>query len=688
MQTSLAITKSWRQTVILLVAGFLAVLWAAVVWNYQRSESVRLKDSHQETAFLALLYAKHAAAKFGEIDYAMHDLRKTWVTRPLEMEADTKEWGDSLGAAVLQIAIINADGFLAYSTLGMGDKPVNLTDREHVKVHLATSADKLFVSRPVNRQVSGKWSIEMTRPIFNKEKFAGVIVVSVDPQYFADFYQEGNLQKGGRATIVRDTGERMVMTRGLEQYIGTRLDVSSFTARGRPDPVAPAPSAPLHGSFRAFSQLDGLDYLYSYVRLPAYGLTAAIGYNVAETLAPVRSDHLRALVAASFVTLLMLLLALQFLRALKNQEAAQEALLQTQRRLQARDTLLEELSENVPGCIYQYQWFPDGRTNYSFVSKGVESVLNLAQTEVYDKPGLVFARVHPDDRDSMAASMAESARTLQPWRLEFRVKQEQELRWVAGLSQPKKLDDGTIVWNGFATDITAIQKTNVALQRANEELQTFSYSVSHDLRTPLSTIGGFSALLAKKLTGSDNEKARHYLSRIQLAVTQMDRLIVDLLKLAQVSRSTLKLELVDLSALASNVANNLQLRQPERQMALNIERGMKVRGDSGLLRAVLENLLDNAWKYSAKQAEAEIHVGQQVDAAGNQVFFVRDNGVGFDMAYSGKLFQPFERLHTPAEFAGNGVGLATVNRIIERHGGRVWAESAPGQGATFFFTLS
>ena len=143
-----------------------------------------------------------------------------------------------------------------------------------------------------------------------------------------------------------------------------------------------------------------------------------------------------------------------------------------------------------------------------------------------------------------------------------------------------------------------------------------------------------------------------------------------------------------MSAVASNVANNLQVRQPERQMTLNIERGMKVRGDSGLLRAVLENLLDNAWKYSAKQAEAEIHVGQQVDAAGNQVFFVRDNGVGFDMAYSGKLFQPFERLHTPAEFAGNGVGLATVNRIIERHGGRVWAESAPGQGATFFFTLS
>lgn len=678
MQISLTMTKSWRKTALLLVVGFIAALWAAVVWNHQRSENVRINDSNQETAFLALLYAKHAAAKFGEIDHALQDLRKTWVARPLDMKADTKEWGDSLGTAVLQMAIINADGFLAYSTLGMGDKPVNLTDREHFKVHLENPTDKLFVSRPVKGRRSEKWSIQMTRPIFNKEKFAGVIVLSVDPQYFANFYQEGDLQKGGSATIVRDTGERMVMNREFEQYIGTSLDVSRYAA----------PGAPLRGSFRAFSQLNGLEYLYSYVRLPAYGLTVVIGYNLAETLAPVRSDHLRTLIAASFVTLLMLLLALQFLRALKNQEAAQKALLQSQRRLQARDTLLEELSENIPGCIYQYQWFPDGRTSYPFVSKGVEAVLNLTQTEVYDKPGLVFARVHPDDREAMAASMAESARTLQPWKLEFRVKQEQELRWVAGLSQPKKLDDGTIVWNGFATDVTASKKTNVALQRANEELQTFSYSVSHDLRSPLSTIGGFSALLGKKLKGDDNEKARHYLSRIQLAVSQMDRLIVDLLTLAQVSRSTLKLELVDLSALASQVANNMQTRQPERQVALHIEGGLKVRGDLGLLRAVLENLLGNAWKYSAKQAQAEIHVGQLADAAGNQVFFVRDNGVGFDMAYSGKLFQPFERLHTPAEFAGNGVGLATVNRIIGRHGGNIWAESAPGQGATFFFTLS
>lgn len=678
MQTSLKITKSWRSTVIFLVAGFIAMLWVAVVWNYQRSENVRLKDSNQETAFLALLYAKHAAARFSEVDRALQDLRKTWVSRPLDMNADTKEWGDSLGKAVLQMAIINADGFLAYSTLGMGDKPVDLTDREHFKVHLATGTDKLFVSRPVKGRRSEKWSIQLTRPIFNKEKFAGVIVLSVDPQYFADFYQEGNLQKGSRATIVRDTGERMVINREFEQYIGTSLDVSRYTV----------PGAPLRGSFRDFSQLNGLEYLYSYVRLPAYGLTVVIGYNLAETLAPVRSDHLRTLIAASFVTLLMLLLALQFLRALKNQETAQEALLQSQLRLQARDVLLEELSENVPGVIYQYQRFPDGRTSYPFVSKGVEAVLNLTQAQVYDKPGLVFARVHPDDREAMSASIAESAGTLQPWKLEFRVKQEQELRWVAGLAQPKKLDNGSIIWNGFASDVTASKKTTVALQRANEELQTFSYSVSHDLRSPLSTIGGFSALLGKKLTGDDNEKARHYLSRIQLAVTQMDRLIVDLLTLAQVSRSTLRNELVDLSALASSVANNMKARQPERQVALNIEMGLKVRGDSGLLRAVLENLLGNAWKYSAKQAEAEIHVGQQVDPAGNQVFFVRDNGVGFDMAYSGKLFQAFERLHTPAEFAGNGVGLATVNRIIGRHGGRIWAESAPGQGATFFFTLS
>jgi signal transduction histidine kinase len=146
-------------------------------------------------------------------------------------------------------------------------------------------------------------------------------------------------------------------------------------------------------------------------------------------------------------------------------------------------------------------------------------------------------------------------------------------------------------------------------------------------------------------------------------------------------------ESVDLSALASDVLGGCQARQPERQMALHIEPGLQAQGDAGLLRVVLENLLGNACKFSSQQAQAEISVGQKPDAAGEPVFFVKDNGAGFDMAYADKLFQPFQRLHALVEFPGTGVGLATVSRVIARHGGRIWADAAPGRGATFFFTL-
>ena len=165
------------------------------------------------------------------------------------------------------------------------------------------------------------------------------------------------------------------------------------------------------------------------------------------------------------------------------------------------------------------------------------------------------------------------------------------------------------------------------------------------------------------------------------------RQIADLLALSQVSRATLHHETVDLSALARGILDDLQAHQGERQVALQIESGLQAQADAGLVRVVLENLLGNAWKFSAQQAQAEISFGQQLNEAGEPVFFVRDNGVGFDMAYADKLFTPFQRLHAVAEFAGTGIGLATVKRVIDRHGGRLWAEVAPGLGATFFFTL-
>ena len=207
------------------------------------------------------------------------------------------------------------------------------------------------------------------------------------------------------------------------------------------------------------------------------------------------------------------------------------------------------------------------------------------------------------------------------------------------------------------------------------------------MRSPLNTIHGFSHLLAKQLGKHADEKAQHYLSRIQAGAVQMGQLIEGLLSLSQMLRMQLRSEPVDLSMLARNSLEARQAFEPERQVTLHIESGLMAHGDERLLRVVMENLLGNAWKFSAQRAQAEIEVGQTSDAAGEQVFFVRDNGAGFDMAYVDKLFEPFQRLHGVSEFPGTGIGLATVRRVIRRHGGRIWAESSPGKGACFFFTL-
>lgn len=224
------------------------------------------------------------------------------------------------------------------------------------------------------------------------------------------------------------------------------------------------------------------------------------------------------------------------------------------------------------------------------------------------------------------------------------------------------------------------------LEAANRELQAFVYAVSHDLRAPLRSLSGFSQILCDSTAEGLDDQARHYLRRIQESSQRMSALIDDLLSLSRISRSELTLRSVDLSQLCAEAAAVVRDRYPGRSVRLSIEPGMTVQGDARLLRIAMENLLDNAWKYTGRTSEAEIAVGVE-KREHDFVHFVRDNGVGFDMAYAGRLFGPFQRLHNESEFPGTGIGLVTVQRILARHGGRIWAEAAVDRGATFFFTV-
>jgi len=232
----------------------------------------------------------------------------------------------------------------------------------------------------------------------------------------------------------------------------------------------------------------------------------------------------------------------------------------------------------------------------------------------------------------------------------------------------------------------ALRRNAAELLAANQELDAFAYSVSHDLRAPLRSIDGFSQVLLEDYAAQLDQAGQDSLRRVRAASQRMATLIDDLLKLARVTRAEMRTEVVDLSAMARDIAAELQKTDSARQVEVVIAPGLTARADLPLLRVALENLLRNSWKYTAKQPRPRVEF-RSVEANDGQAFMVKDNGAGFDMKYMDKLFGVFQRLHSAAEFEGTGVGLATVRRIITRHGGRIWAEGAVDQGATFYFTL-
>jgi signal transduction histidine kinase len=263
---------------------------------------------------------------------------------------------------------------------------------------------------------------------------------------------------------------------------------------------------------------------------------------------------------------------------------------------------------------------------------------------------------------------------------------------VAGISPRLRFD---VPYRGFlelvcvqlATLLTAARAyTALAeVEHANKELEAFSYSVSHDLRAPLRAIDGFSKAFMQDYGGTLNDQGRGYLERVRSGTQRMAQLIEDLLGLSSITRAPLRRQSVNVTEMGRKILRELKERDPQRRVESIVAEDLVATADPRLLAVVLENLLGNAWKFTAKQPAARIEVGWDVRDGG--AFFVRDNGAGFDQKYAAKLFTPFQRLHADTEFEGTGVGLATVQRIVARHGGRIWAEASSGHGAAFFFTL-
>ena len=347
--------------------------------------------------------------------------------------------------------------------------------------------------------------------------------------------------------------------------------------------------------------------------------------------------------------------------------------------LSNQEALFKTLAEQAPQPI----WTVDIRGALTFASQAYYRFAGGVSSDWYGYKWLDL--VHPDDIDGMSQNWLACSKALTHFNGTRRMlSREGTYRTMSYQASPVFDENHEVIyWVGIDTDITDIKAIEIALRQTNRELESFSYSVSHDLRMPLNTIEGFSQLLIKELKEADGN-GRRYIDRIQYGVRQMSQLIDGLLSLAQVARIDMRQERNDLSALALEILVSLQSAHPRRHVSYSVEPELKANGDSRLIRSVMENLLGNAWKFSSRRPHAEITVGHSIS---ENAFFVRDNGAGFNMAFSDQLFGTFQRLHAAKEFPGTGIGLATVARIINRHGGVIWAESAPDKGATFFFRL-
>ena len=314
--------------------------------------------------------------------------------------------------------------------------------------------------------------------------------------------------------------------------------------------------------------------------------------------------------------------------------------------------------------------------------------------------------IHQEDLESCRESWRRAVESGWPFQSECRIKnRDGEYRWHLVRAAPVRNEAGEVTaWFGTSTDINDqkraeedMRQLNATLERrvsertaqlesSNKELEAFSYSVSHDLRAPLRSIDAFSQLVREDYEDKLDDQGRQYLSIVSDASRHMAELIDDLLHFSRVTRAQMRRQPVSLSGLAERVLAEFRRLEPKRRVETVIAPDLKVNGDERLLRIALENLLNNAWKFTSKKPKPKIEVGMET-RDGRPVYYVRDNGAGFDMEYAGKLFGAFQRLHSTSEFPGHGIGLATVHRIISRHGGRIWAEGRPDEGATFYFTL-
>jgi PAS domain S-box-containing protein len=587
--------------------------------------------------------------------------------------------GDGL---IFGFSVLDASGRLLATTLpaawsleslqGGPADPLTTSDALRVGAPLRVGTDRRRLL-PVYRTVPGSGGAS-----------SRTLVALVDVAYFQPMVDAVDSGKDGGVSLFLNNGWILARAPQDDAILDRRWnDAPMFREH--------LPRAAIN-TVRQVTVADGIERIFTYRALADYPVVVYVGRSVADTRSAVWMRTARVATVLALELAGVWLFTWLLLRADRQQLASDRALKESEQQF----ALAFEFAS-----IGKLLALPDGRTQR--VNRVLCRMLDTPESELLERPLEEFFVV--DDRAMVLAvtarAMADAGRSQdgevralradgQPvWvRLSVslvRDEQQRPLRLVCqfqDISEAKAASQALIQLNAELEE--RVRERTRELEEANLGLKAFSHSIAHDLRSPMTAIDGFSYMLGEQLTDATD---RHYAERIRTGIRQMQELMDALLSMAQLSREPLRRQPVDLTAMAHSVVEALQKAEPGRRAELRVDDGMVVAGDPLLLRVVMENLLGNAWKFSAGREVTRIAVGQHPDEDGQRVCFVRDNGAGFDMKFASKLFVPFGRLHSVAEFPGTGIGLANVQRIVVRHGGRVWVEAKPAEGATFFFCL-
>ena len=725
---------SIRSHLLLLVLAVSVPLVVAVGYGIYHDHQQAVGNAKATLRILAQMMVTNTGGRIAEARRTLESLAQRPFVRRLDPDRCDPALKDlhALNPGFSNVVYTDLAGSVVCSALPLpGGKPVNVGQTPWFRKFL--DEKRFTVGQPHVGPITGKWVSVLSAPIRNEQgELVGAIHMPLDLKAYDPNIPVQHLPPESRYGFFADDGIMIWRNLDPEGVIGTR-----------PNAEAARRIVELRdGEFESLA-IDGVIRFFSIVPMPETGWVAFIGVPATSVYAEARRDAIVLSFSALSVIGLIVLLAVAIARRIAGPVAALEktartvhegdlgvrapvsgprevaevarefnAMIEAEQRSHASNkqakAALQESEErfrDLTELSTDWFWEQDAGLRFTLLSGGLvhKGGFVIANSLGKCRWELPIEGVSEADWAQHRACL-ERHEPFQDFVYHIRI-QSGEYRWYSINGKPLYNPDGSFRgYRGTGNDITArklaeegirhlnatleqrVLERTASLEASNRELEAFSYSVSHDLRAPLRALDGFSYLLKEEYADRLDDAGQEYLSRIRDASQRMGTLIDDLIELARISRLEMQRVDLDLTTLALEVAETLCEQAPQRQVSWDIAPGLRAHADLVLAKALIDNLLRNAWKFTAERTAARIEVGCKAKD-GETIFFVRDDGAGFDQTYADKLFKPFQRLHDAKRFPGTGIGLATVMRVVSRHGGRVWAEGAPDQGAAFYFTL-